>query len=111
MRNRHGETLVETLVAILVIALGMILFVNMLQASGRLITRSEQVFHDNTSTKNQIESGNTEAAGSSTAKFSGGSFTSDDDSFSWSGGTGGVLSDAGIILQKSGDVTVTYKAE
>ena len=52
-----GESLAETLVAILVIALAMVMLVSMLMASNRLINTSSTVFHTNMATKNAIEEG------------------------------------------------------
>jgi predicted DNA repair protein MutK len=57
MRSKSGETITETLVAVLIIALGLVLLVNMLTASKNLITKGIERFHENSAVKNDVESG------------------------------------------------------
>ena len=57
--SRRGESLTETLVSVLVIALALLLLVSMVTASKNLIEKSETTFTNNYVAKNQAEEGST----------------------------------------------------
>lgn len=46
LRSSSGESISEVLVAMLVIALGIVMLVSMISASGNMIRRSEKVYAD-----------------------------------------------------------------
>lgn len=60
--SRKGESLAETLVSVLVIALALLLLASMVMASKNLIEKSETTFTDNYTVKNQAEKGNADTA-------------------------------------------------
>lgn len=55
LRSEHGESLGEVLVAVLVVALGSLLFASMLTASIRIVSKGEKTYHQNMNVKNQLE--------------------------------------------------------
>lgn len=57
LKAKKGESLAETLISILVIALGLLLLASMVMASKSLINKSETVFKENYAEKNFVESG------------------------------------------------------
>ena len=59
-----GESLAETLVSVLVIALALLLLASMVMASKNLIEKSESTFTKNYVTKNMAEKGNISSDGS-----------------------------------------------
>lgn len=78
LKSNQGESLGEVLVAVLIVALGSLLFASMVTASIRIVDKGKAAYGKNMNLKNQIESfvtGNTSAAGGS---GSSGSATSSD---------------------------------
>lgn len=55
LRSEHGESLGEVLVAVLVVALGSLLFASMLTASIRIVSKGKKAYHQNMNVKNQLE--------------------------------------------------------
>ncbi|MFN2937452.1 hypothetical protein ACKX2D_00180 [Lachnospiraceae bacterium YH-ros2226] len=55
LRSEHGESLGEVLVAVLVVALGSLLFASMLTASIRIVSKGKKTYHQNMNVKNQLE--------------------------------------------------------
>lgn len=65
LRSERGESLGEVLVAVLVVALGSLLFASMLTASIRIISKGKKTYHQNMNVKNQLEAyqkGNSETS-------------------------------------------------
>lgn len=58
LKSTSGESFAEVLVASVVISLGMILLVSMINASVRIISRSEQAFDNYYEAKNNYNTGN-----------------------------------------------------
>lgn len=58
LKSNSGETLVEVLIASLVIALGMILFVNMTTSSFKIVTKAQNSFKEYNDKKNELEETN-----------------------------------------------------
>lgn len=56
-RNRRGESIAETLVAMLVIAVALIMFASMVMSSSNLVNTSKTTFQDNYDIKNAAEEG------------------------------------------------------
>lgn len=52
LRARLGETITEVLVALLVLALGLLLLAGMLSAAGRIVTDSKGIFEDYAAAEN-----------------------------------------------------------
>lgn len=115
LRSRSGETLTEVLVAALVMALAMILLVNMVTASQKLVTKSEKTFVNNMKLKNSVEydgqdTGDTEntvelSGTDSTVTIKKGELASSDkSSFTW-GGSENSVSDINVTKQSYTDST------
>lgn len=54
-RRNRGESLTETLVAVLIVALAMVMLVSMLMAANRLVENSKVQFDNNMTEKNAVE--------------------------------------------------------
>ncbi|MDD6692631.1 MAG: hypothetical protein PUE63_12520 [Lachnospiraceae bacterium] len=57
LKERRGESLAETLVSVLIIALGLTLLASMVTAAGKLINKSERYYWENTAVRNAVEAG------------------------------------------------------
>ncbi|MFN2925896.1 hypothetical protein ACKX2L_03075 [Lachnospiraceae bacterium YH-ros2228] len=55
LRSEHGESLGEVLVAVLVVALGSLLFASMLTVSIRIVSKGKKTYHQNMNVKNELE--------------------------------------------------------
>ena len=55
LRSRAGETLAETLVALLVSSIGLMMLASMINSSARLITKSRSVLSDYYAEINKLE--------------------------------------------------------
>ena len=55
LRSRAGETLAETLVALLVASIGLTMLASMINSSARLITKSRSVLRDYYAENNKLE--------------------------------------------------------
>jgi competence protein ComGC len=64
LKSRQGESLGEVLVAILIVALGSLLFASMVTASIRIVNKGKAAYSKNMNLKNQIESFVTNEGGS-----------------------------------------------
>ena len=115
LRSSSGETLTEVLVAALVMALAMILLVNMVTASQKLVTKSEKTFVNNMKLKNSVEYGGQDTGDTeNTVELSGENSTvtikkgelasSDKSSFTW-GGSGNSVPDINVTKQSYTDST------
>lgn len=103
----------ETLVAVLVIALALILLVNMLTSAKRLITKSTDSFHSNSTIKNSVEYGgkcgddseNTEEGADlkGSVTYSGGSLKGGSDF-----NLNTKIKDSDVLLKQYEDVIATY---
>ena len=65
LKSNHGESLGEVLVAVLIVALGSLLFASMVTASIRIVNKGKAAYSKNMNQKNQIEettSGNSESS-------------------------------------------------
>lgn len=60
LRSSAGESLIETIVGGLVIALAAVLLFSMVQASSRMVQKSDQIFKENIEEKNDVETGSGE---------------------------------------------------
>lgn len=89
LKSRKGESLGEVLVAVLIVALGSLLFASMVTASIRIVNKGKAAYSKNMNLKNQIESFVT--GNDSTASSSGSTNTSD-----VSQGTGKVTIDGTV---------------
>lgn len=58
LKERRGESLAETLVSVLIIALGLTLLASMVTTAGKLINKSERYYGESTAVRNAIEAGN-----------------------------------------------------
>lgn len=67
LRSEHGESLGEVLVAVLVVALGSLLFASMLTASIRIVSKGKKTYHQNMNVKNQLETYQKDSSGTSTS--------------------------------------------
>lgn len=65
LRSEHGESLGEVLVAVLVVALGSLLFASMLTASIRIVSKGKKTYHQNMNVKNQLEAYQKDSSGTS----------------------------------------------
>ena len=57
LKERRGESLAETLVSVLIIALGLTLLASMVTAAGKLINQSERYYGESTAVRNAVEAG------------------------------------------------------
>ena len=55
LRDERGESLTETLVSVLIIALGLTLLASMVTAAGKLIRKSQSYYQESTAVRNAIE--------------------------------------------------------
>lgn len=61
LQDRRGESLTETLVSVLIIALGLTLLASLVTAAGKLIQKSQIYDQSSTAVRNAIETGSTAA--------------------------------------------------
>lgn len=99
--NSHGETLVEVLFAMLIMALGSILMVTMMSAATRIVDRGKEVYIKNMNNKNAVEEGSFDSTLTGTATISGGKFDN-------IGGNSPTIQQ-GVSLQKKDDMILKYK--
>lgn len=57
LKERRGESLAETLVSVLIIALGLTLLASMVTTAGKLIIKSERYYGESTAVRNATEAG------------------------------------------------------
>lgn len=62
LKSEKGESIGEVLVAMLIVALGSVMFASMVTASGRLLTHSKQAYNSYIENHNQLESESTTAS-------------------------------------------------
>ena len=118
LKNSRGESLTETLVAVLVIALALILLVNMLTSAKRLIIKSTDSFHSNSTIKNSVEYGgkysndseNTEEGTDLSGKvtYSGGCLAGGSDFNLNTNINDSDINDSYVLLKQYNDVIATY---
>ncbi|MCH4013773.1 MAG: hypothetical protein LKE64_05545 [Solobacterium sp.] len=115
LRDNKGESLTEVLVAALVIALAMILVVNMVTASSKLVKQSETTFKSNMQEKNAAEYGGSDGTADTTAlptagaqvQFSSGKLTdSAANGFTWSESLKPI--GVTVIQDKNGNTSLKY---
>jgi competence protein ComGC len=111
LKETKGETLSEVLIASLVIALALILLVNMVTASSRLVSKSSDVFDENMQVKNSVEYGFSDSSDTTglttsdgTLTISGGTLKGSTGDFTWSG----KLNDTDVTVLKDDDTSVSY---
>ena len=64
IRSRHGESIAEALIALLISSVGLMMFAGMITSSVRLITRSKTVLHSYYQKNNVLETRDGRPAGS-----------------------------------------------
>lgn len=112
LKEQKGESLSEVLVASLIIALALILLVNMVTASTRLVSKSSDTFDENMTVKNSAEYGGSDGSAATTAlpstsgnlTISGGSITDSDNTFTWSGDVKSI----GVTVLEEDDTSIAY---